>query len=243
MTGMAINGNQPRPAGLRERGNQWVSDRAGKKRFKTAYPAVPSYSQFGEDIVLQRMLDGVTPGSFIDVGSGHPISGSNTYLLYQQGWRGILIDPIPHNITESRRFRPLDTSVQTLCGVNTGEPVTFYEYTEWQYSTTSFDRVQELASLGHHLATQYAVPVMSPGTIATQMLANDPSAVNVLSIDVEGGELDVLNSNKWDCYRPDIIVVEEWSPPLGQGTVISRYLGEFGYRLEAVAGVISFYRN
>jgi hypothetical protein len=52
-----------------------------------------SRSSFGEDRVLVKFLPEVL-GSYIDVGAGAPVRGSNTYLFYERGWRGITIDPI-----------------------------------------------------------------------------------------------------------------------------------------------------
>lgn len=43
-----------------------------------------SYSQFGEDIQIQRFVQGVR-GLYLDIGSGHPIQGNNTYALYKDG--------------------------------------------------------------------------------------------------------------------------------------------------------------
>ncbi len=61
-----------------------------------------SFSQFGEDAMLQSYLrDG--PGFYVDVGSGSPTEGSNTYALYLRGWRGILIDPIASNANSTGR--------------------------------------------------------------------------------------------------------------------------------------------
>ena len=69
-----------------------------------------------------------------------------------------------------------------------------------------------------------------------------PPGPTVLSIDVEGAELEVLNGNAWDQFKPDIICVEEWEPPLKKTTEVSKYLGDKGYALIAVTGFSSIYQ-
>ena len=51
-----------------------------------------SYSLLGEDIFLNKYFNNQKKGFYIDVGCYHPISGSNTYLLYKKGWRGMNFD-------------------------------------------------------------------------------------------------------------------------------------------------------
>lgn len=34
-------------------------------------------------------------GFFVDIGAHHPLRFSNTYKFYQNGWRGINVDPLP----------------------------------------------------------------------------------------------------------------------------------------------------
>ena len=50
-----------------------------------------SYSHFGEDLIILRLLGDVPPdhrGMYVDVGAFDPVLHSNTYLLYTHGWRG-----------------------------------------------------------------------------------------------------------------------------------------------------------
>ena len=51
--------------------------------------AVLSYSQEGEDLILQRIFATRERGFYVDVGAHHPQRFSNTYKFYRGGWRGI----------------------------------------------------------------------------------------------------------------------------------------------------------
>src|SRR3989344_8171155 len=71
---------------------------------KYKYPNIKpkySYSQLGEDLILDFFLKGKGSGFYVDVGAYHPINLSNTYKFYKRGWSGINIEP---NYTKFRLF-------------------------------------------------------------------------------------------------------------------------------------------
>lgn len=41
-----------------------------------------SFSQFGEDLLINKIFKRIGYGKFLDLGSFHPIHFSNTFLLY-----------------------------------------------------------------------------------------------------------------------------------------------------------------
>lgn len=52
-----------------------------------------NYSQIYQDIFVLSVLNGKENGTYLEIGSGHQINGSNTYLLEKEfGWKGIGID-------------------------------------------------------------------------------------------------------------------------------------------------------
>src|SRR5579862_233282 len=67
-----------------------------------------TYAQTGEDRILLSLLGEWKSTFYVDVGCNHPLDSSNTYLLYQMGWRGLCIDANPHLIQEFASMqRPL----------------------------------------------------------------------------------------------------------------------------------------
>ena len=51
-----------------------------------------SYSQSMQDIFILTLLDGKTNGTYLELGSFHPVHYNNTYLLTKFGWKGISVD-------------------------------------------------------------------------------------------------------------------------------------------------------
>lgn len=66
-----------------------------------------SYSDFNEDLIVESIFEGQI-GSYIDVGAGHPVIGSNTYKFYEKGWDGITVEPIRLHNTLHRLKRRRD---------------------------------------------------------------------------------------------------------------------------------------
>ena len=69
------------------------------------------FSQFGEDVFLDRYFARQPTGVYVDVGAFHPLALSNTYRLYRRGWRGVNIEPNPEGYEDLRRYRQDDVNV------------------------------------------------------------------------------------------------------------------------------------
>lgn len=194
------------------------------------------YSQFGEDIILLNLM-GSGVGTYIDIGAGHPIRGSNTYALYRNGWSGILIDPILTNVESARRYRPRDRSFCVLCGLDE-EATWFWEYETYEFSTCEESRVRQLAEEGVHPFRKYEVKSISLRSLGMKAT---PLEKVILSIDVEGAEMTVLTHNDWTSFLPPIIIAEEYTPPWLGLSEIRSLLEAKGYELSDRVGLSSIY--
>jgi hypothetical protein len=74
-----------------------------------------SFSQFGEDLALLRIVKqlGLSEGIYVDAGAYHPIFGSNTLLLHKQGWRGINVDLAAQRIATFARIASSETGKES----------------------------------------------------------------------------------------------------------------------------------
>lgn len=162
-----------------------------------------SYSQEGEDRVLNRLFEGQSTGFYIDVGAFHPMRFSNTYLLYLRGWRGINIDPRLGTKEEFDRDRPRDINIQSAIDLEPGT-LDYFEYAESAYNTCD----RELVDTRNIPFTSVRQVEAKP--LADVLDANLPIGVSIdfISIDAEGLDLRVLQSNDWDRYRPNYVLVE-----------------------------------
>lgn len=170
------------------------------------------YSQEGEDILLTRILDVEYPGFFIDVGAHHPVRFSNTYGLYKRGWRGINIDPTPGSMESFQRLRPEDINLE--CAISLDEtPIPFFIFTEGALNTFDVKLAKEYLDKGWVLKETLEIKPRPLSDILKNHLKLN-KFVTLLTIDVEGLEMEVLSSNDWDVCRPKVIIIEALSIPL-----------------------------
>ncbi len=160
------------------------------------------YSQYGEDAligVITRSRD--QPGVYVDVGCFEPISLSNTYMLYRQGWQGIAIDPNADMAPLWRRHRPRDKFICSAVGEQAGR--------------MGFRKNPKFPNESHLDSTvsAFTVPVRRLDEILATELPQG-TAIDVMSIDCEGFDLSVLRSGDFERFRPRVLVVED--PTRGQ---------------------------
>jgi FkbM family methyltransferase len=194
-----------------------------------------SYSQEGEDMVLRRYFDSQEQGFFVDVGAHHPKRLSNTYYFYRRGWRGINIDPKPGFQSTFDRERPRDINLQVAIS-DIPEELTYYMFAESAFNSFSPELAKVRArreDCGPALGTATIRARRLDEVLAESLPAGQP--IDFLSVDVEGLDLSVLQSNDWARYRPAVVVVEVLGASLDsiRDTDVCRYLESQGYFLFA----------
>lgn len=162
-----------------------------------------TFSQEGEDSVLQRIFERKSIGFYIDVGSHHPQRFSNTYRFYLRGWNGINIDPLPGSKARFDALRQRDINIEVGISDHPCE-LTYYSFQEPAFNT--FDRkVAETRESPLLSAVQVRVHRLSD--VLDQHLEPDQK-IDFLTIDVEGLDIQVLRSNDWRRYRPSYVLAE-----------------------------------
>lgn len=206
-----------------------------RERFGERIYVRRSYSQEGEDLLLHRLFENQATGIYVDVGAHHPFRFSNTCLLYQRGWSGINIDAWPGSMERFNRFRPRD--INREIGVASAESdMLFFMFREAALNTFDAGLARERESLGWPSIGTKTVRCLPLAHILERELprlgGND---IDLLTVDVEGLDLQVLRSNDWTRFRPRVVVVEVLGEdvPGVLRSDIGRYCESLGYRLFA----------
>ena len=77
-----------------------------KHKFKGIEIITNNYAQVYQDMFVLTVLDGLTNGTYLEIGSDDPFYNSNTALLETQfGWHGISIDVDQNKINEFNKHR------------------------------------------------------------------------------------------------------------------------------------------
>ncbi len=192
-----------------------------------------SFSKSGDDIQLMKLIQSTTPGAYVDVGCWHPYKASNSYYFYLRGWKGICIDPNPELEHLYQRYRPTDIFENCAIGENTN-PLDYYLLQDPHSSMNTLDRsFIEKHNLVSEIKEVKSIPVYRLDAVLTKHL-NASDRLDFFDIDVEGFDLEVLQTNNWQQYRPKIVVIETDTPLQADlHSPISEYLDTVHYRLIA----------
>ncbi len=170
----------------------------------------PSFSSAGEDMILRHIIGSDKhDGFFVDVGAYHPTLFSNTYFFYLHGWRGLNIEARPGSKALFDRVRPRDINVEIGIASKRGE-LTYYLIGE-DSTMNSFSK-EFLEYLGILSEVRRELPVMVvPLNEALETYLPDGQPIDFMNVDVEGNDLEALQSNDWQRYRPRFVLVEDKS--------------------------------
>jgi FkbM family methyltransferase len=165
-----------------------------------------SYAQNREDVLLDAFFGDKYKGFYVDVGASDPEKFSVTKLFYDRGWSGINIEPNETLVKKLKRLRTRDTTISAAVGDKPGT-APFRQYVADGLSTLSKKTKNRLE--GKDFAADYSdiqVDVVTLADVFKQHANN--KTIDFMKVDVEGYEYEVLNSNDWSKYRPQVLCIE-----------------------------------
>ncbi len=183
-----------------------------------------------EPQLILEFFGGRTDGFFVDIGANDPKRGSVSYSLEQAGWDGILVEPLPEfakRLRAERRARVF----QVACG------------SPDQRGHATFSRAEEPCHSGFapewhnpgaRVVAEFEVQVRTIDDLLDEVGCDAPSLV---SIDVEGTEIDVLEGLDLLRLKPSLLLVEDGLENLRK----HRYVRSRGYRLVRRTGFNNWY--
>lgn len=194
-----------------------------------------TYSGEAEDLILLKIFNGKTNGFFVDIGCYHPVVGSNTYVFHKKyNWTGINVDANPDSIKKFKHLRRNDVNLNVGIGPDDGVTLNFHRFSEGALNTFS-DTIKEERI--HRDKQQYIGSIQVAVNTLERILDEYAAGkqIDFLDVDVEGFDLEVLQSNNWQKYRPRIVMVEDQHKVSDAFTSLPTYafLREQGYVLVA----------
>lgn len=190
-----------------------------------------SWSQEGEDLMLARFFGDQSKGFYVDIGAHHPFLYSNTQLLYERGWRGINVDAMPGSMRAFRRYRRRDTNLEVGVGRETGVARMFV-FNLGLLNTFDEELAREREVPPFRIEQVIDVPVKPLAAILAEHVPPGIQ-IDLLTVDVEGRDLDVLESSDWSAYRPRAILAECYGTRIGDiaSDPVVLFLGSRGYEV------------
>lgn len=178
------------------------------------------YGQHFEDIIIIGLLRTIYGSHFklsnvnyIEIGAHHPISGSNTYIFYKNGSSGALIEPNEDFYSIIKSTRPRDLLIEKAVVVDPKITTRmFYKVDKTELCTLNKKFIDDWNTLRSN--TPKEAKILSRKKVHTlhinQALEESfkDKKIDLLSIDIEGGELEVIKSIEFNKYKPHIICLE-----------------------------------
>ena len=187
-----------------------------------------SYSQFGEDLILWEHFGRKRDGFFVEAGANHPTICSQSWLFEQNGWRGILVEPIAAKYELIQRERPGSRVVHAALGAPDQRGKARFNVAS-QDSLSGFT-VNEGVQVGH-------IEEVDVRTLDDVLAEAGHPRLDLVSIDVEGFEFQVLRGFDLRKHQPAILLVEDHLQRLD----VHRYIARQGYRLVKRTGCNNWY--
>lgn len=188
------------------------------------------YSQSGEDAIVWSLYPEDAPtGWVIEVGALDGVRFSNSYGFERCGWPSLCVEAHPDFFPLLKRNRPNSVCVHAAVSDHDDDAGMFFGNARGSLSTLKpelgpvFEKSFGAWFTGFE---QYPVPIRTLNTILAE---NPPSGpIAMVSIDVEGSELDVLRGFDLPRYRPHVLIIEAFLP--GEAQQLAQYLAPFGYQ-------------
>jgi len=187
------------------------------------------HAQHGEDLLIQRAI-GSTAKYFyyVEVGMIDGLRFSNTAALERQGWTGLCVEAHPDYVEQVRQNRPNSTVIHAAASDACGDALTFYADPRGDLSTAVKPDVEKLKEeFGDWVwgFEEIQVPMRTLDDMLRE--ADAPMGMEVVSIDVEGYELQVLRGFDLNRWQPRLIVLE--TDKDGGSDTVFKHLAEHGY--------------
>ena len=142
-------------------------------------------------------------GTYVDVGSYHPIRISNTLNLHKNGWSGINIDISKKTTDLFKISRPKDINLNFAVGSKNKNGYFYYNKEVSMISSLNKDFYKKMSKEKPKIKK---VKIRTLNYILDKFLRK--KNVNFLDIDAEGNDFDVLKGINLKKYNVEIIMIE-----------------------------------
>jgi FkbM family methyltransferase len=187
--------------------NKFLAQMAGKK-------------YFGLNLLDEKLLTWIDfdNGFFIELGANDGITQSNTkHLELFRGWKGILIEPSAKNFKALKWNRSQKNDFFNCACVSFFYPESEIELLFSDLMTVALQGENDLQNRADHAAKgekflsngkvyKFKAQARTLQSILEEVGA--PTRIDLLSLDVEGGELEVLNGIDFERYTFRFVLIE-----------------------------------
>jgi FkbM family methyltransferase len=185
------------------------------------------YSQHGEDYILSEMFKDQKDGFFVEIGCIDGKRFSNTLTFEERGWKGMCVEAHSDYIDLLRKNRPGSLVCHCAVGEKDDDNVPFYANSRGSLSTLDISKEDFYREHYSKYFTGFEEQRVAIRTLTTLFREYEVAAIDIISIDIEGYEIEALKGLDLHRYRPRVILIE--SDSVEQENQIDEILSPRGY--------------
>lgn len=206
------------------------------------------FGQWAEDVLIRKLFDkSKKNGTYLDIGSYHPFTHSNTAYFWIKGWHGFNIDANPHTIKLFNKYRPTDTNIWTAIvptadydGGTRKVSLMLPSRADYSSGVAATGTVNNLVGNERGFSEKLEVPATS---VASLLKNQNIKNIDYLNVDIEGYDEIILSEIDFSIITPTVVTVEDYSDDIDQlvGSKITNIMRMNGYALAGRAGPTSIF--
>ena len=171
------------------------------------------YSQSKQDFIIDYFFEGKTGGTFVDIGAHNGVTMSNSYFFEKErNWKGICVEPIPEVFEELKKNR----TCHLVNGAISGNDK-ILEFRRNHGRTEMLSGIIQYRDKRHDKKTEREIEtyggssevIKVQGYLLSNLLdKHNLKSVDYLSLDIEGGEFEVLETINFERYDIRYLTIE-----------------------------------
>ena len=187
--------------------------------------------QLGQDALAYSILHKKKRGFFVDIGAHDGVNINNSYLFERLGWNGFCVEANPKTFEELKKNRKCDTYNLAIFSKNIGTTTLVASDSECSVLDTL-----ELNLTQHHKGRLDELGQTKTFSVQTatfnEVMQNYPNIFHIdfMTLDVEGGEMEVLKGIDFDKYSFSVMTIEHNYTESKEEQIID-FLHTKGYRV------------
>ena len=196
------------------------------------------------DLLIAELIP--SPGFYVELGANDGVAQSQTkYLEVYHGWHGVLIEPTPEIFKMLKMNRSKRNYFENSACVSFKFPNSKIPMLYSDLMTIGLEGQNDIANrglhahegIGHLLRGSENYEYSASATTLNQILTTSkaPRVIELLSLDVEGAELEVLRGIDFTRYKFKILLVETRSI-----REVEHFLDKHGYLLLAQVSKLDY---
>ncbi len=206
------------------------------------------FGQWAEDVLVRKLFPkNKTNGTYLDLGSYHPFTHSNTAYFWMKGWRGFNVDANPNTIKLFNKTRPNDCNIWSAIVPKVDYDNGMHEIllllpndADYTNGVAATGTVSNEVGMQRGFNNTTIVPAKSISQIISEYKIG---VVDYINLDIEGYDEVILNEIDFLTLQPTVVSVEDYSNSLPElsSSGITKLMGSNKYELVARAGPTSIF--